>query len=383
MKLELISHALCPFVHRAAIMLREKGVPFDRRTVDLKNKPDWFLAISPRGKVPVLVADGVALFESAAICEFLDETHPPRMVPGDPFERARQRAWVEVANDLLAAQFKAFVADEPTEAVKTRAAVAALLVRFEEAIGVGLISETAFSLIHVAVAPVLHRFVVAADRLGVDLLAGHAQAGGAVPQPGEQTVRGRDGAGDFGNRFVQILAERAACWSTGPKPCARRPRDSAARVSGDRCAVSPRSRPARRWQSQLDRQLEAAADREELALRLGMAARLLDVLGDASIGRCRARDVVGHDEPAHGQPGEHQIEVRRVVGLPGIDQHEVEWTIQPRQDLQGVPFDDLDGRLEARLGDPSRRISTLLGTASSVVSVPPLRSTASACRIVE
>src|SRR5580698_8911864 len=116
MKLELISHVLCPFVHRAAIMLREKGVAFDRRNVDLKNKPDWLLAISPRGKVPVLCADGVALFESAAICEFLDETHPPPLIPTDPFERARQRAWVEVANDLLIAQFNLLVASAPAEA---------------------------------------------------------------------------------------------------------------------------------------------------------------------------------------------------------------------------------------------------------------------------
>ena len=108
MKLELISNVLCPFVHRAAIMLHEKGVAFDRRNVDLKNKPDWFLAISPRGKVPLLVADGTVLFESAAICEFLDETHPPHIVAEDPFRRAIERAWVEVANDLLMTQYKAF-----------------------------------------------------------------------------------------------------------------------------------------------------------------------------------------------------------------------------------------------------------------------------------
>jgi len=58
MKLQLVSHPFCPYVHRAAIMLREKNVPFERTYIDLKNKPDWFLAISPRGKVPVLVADG-------------------------------------------------------------------------------------------------------------------------------------------------------------------------------------------------------------------------------------------------------------------------------------------------------------------------------------
>jgi len=46
--LELISHALCPYVQRAAAMLVEKGVPFTTRIVDLQAKPDWFLALSPR-----------------------------------------------------------------------------------------------------------------------------------------------------------------------------------------------------------------------------------------------------------------------------------------------------------------------------------------------
>ena len=66
--LKLISHKLCPYVQRAVIALTEKGVPFERIDIDLANKPDWFLKISPLGKVPVLLvetADGeAALFES-------------------------------------------------------------------------------------------------------------------------------------------------------------------------------------------------------------------------------------------------------------------------------------------------------------------------------
>ncbi len=53
---------------------------FEFRPVDLKNKPDWFLALSPRGKVPVLVVPNgpgrtTAVFESNVIDEYLDETH--------------------------------------------------------------------------------------------------------------------------------------------------------------------------------------------------------------------------------------------------------------------------------------------------------------------
>ncbi len=42
-KFHLISFALCPYVQRAAILLAEKGVEFERINIDLANKPDWFL----------------------------------------------------------------------------------------------------------------------------------------------------------------------------------------------------------------------------------------------------------------------------------------------------------------------------------------------------
>jgi glutathione S-transferase len=208
MKLELISHLLCPFVHRAAIMLHEKGVSFERRNVDLKNKPDWFLAISPRGKVPVLVADGIALFESAVICEFLDETHPPHLVPAEPFERAVQRGWVEVANDLLASQFRILAAAELEEVEKQRVALDALLVRFEQAIGAGVIAEAGFDLIHVAVAPALHRFVVIEDRLGLKLLDGTPRLATLSRRLTERPSVIETVPPDFDRQFVQIFVER-------------------------------------------------------------------------------------------------------------------------------------------------------------------------------
>ncbi|SPH24562.1 hypothetical protein DEA8626_03614 [Defluviimonas aquaemixtae] len=56
----LASHALCPCVQRIAIALTEKGVAYDRLTVDLANNPEWFLEISPLGRTPVLkVGDAV------------------------------------------------------------------------------------------------------------------------------------------------------------------------------------------------------------------------------------------------------------------------------------------------------------------------------------
>jgi glutathione S-transferase len=103
----LVSHNLCPYVQRVAIALAEKNVPFERVTIDLAAKPDWFTAISPLGKVPLMrVADGTSetvLFESAAIAEYVDEAYPgPDLLPREPISRARHRAWIEFASNLLA-----------------------------------------------------------------------------------------------------------------------------------------------------------------------------------------------------------------------------------------------------------------------------------------
>ena len=100
--LELISHHLCPYVQRAAITLREKKVAFDRVDVDLSNKPDWFKAISPLGKTPLLRIDGHdVIFESAVICEYLDETQEPPLHPANALVRARHRGWIEFASATL------------------------------------------------------------------------------------------------------------------------------------------------------------------------------------------------------------------------------------------------------------------------------------------
>src|SRR5712672_2261315 len=95
-KYTLISCKPCPWVQRSAILLREKNAGFEFRHIEPDNRPDWFLAISPHKKVPVLrLDDRISLFESNAIAEFLDETVPPRLHPEDPIARAVNRAWTD------------------------------------------------------------------------------------------------------------------------------------------------------------------------------------------------------------------------------------------------------------------------------------------------
>lgn len=170
MNLELISHKLCPYVHRAAITLREKGVAFERREIDLKKKPDWFLRLSPYGKVPVLLADGIALFESAAILEFLDETHPPSLLPADPFARAHQRGWAEGSTELSQAQWNLLVASAAAERDAARTVFASIADRIERALESGVIPAEGFQRVHVTLAPSLLRFGIVQRGLGITLL---------------------------------------------------------------------------------------------------------------------------------------------------------------------------------------------------------------------
>jgi glutathione S-transferase len=85
------------------IALRAKNIEFEVTYIDLQNKPDWFLELSPHGKVPVLKVDGIILFESNAIAEYLDETVAPRLHPEDPLQRARHRAWTDFIPDFASA----------------------------------------------------------------------------------------------------------------------------------------------------------------------------------------------------------------------------------------------------------------------------------------
>jgi glutathione S-transferase len=216
MKLELVSHTLCPYVHRAAVMIHEKGVPFERRYIDLKAKPDWFLKISPRGKVPVLLVDGQPLFESMAIIEFLDETLPPSLLPAEPIARAHQRAWVEVASDLSNAQYRLFIAPTPDEQAAAGAALATILTSYEEAIATGVIAPDGFSYAHLALASSVLRFALVEERLGVRVLQAAPRFQALVRRLAGRPSIARTVSDDYAALFVQKLVERGSLYTKTP-----------------------------------------------------------------------------------------------------------------------------------------------------------------------
>ena len=159
------------------ILLRAKAVEFDVTYINLREKPDWFLKISPHGKVPVLLVNDQPLFESNAIAEYLDENVAPRLHPEDPIKRARNRAWTDFVPSFAAGLNGITYAPADSDLGERVAAARKVLDRLEEAIGREREGDGPYfngpdlSLVDAAYAPFLQRFAIVEDVLHTGLLA--------------------------------------------------------------------------------------------------------------------------------------------------------------------------------------------------------------------
>jgi glutathione S-transferase len=160
----LVSFKTCPWVQRAAIVLREKGIAFEFRHIEPDNRPEWFIAISPHRKVPVLqIDDGASLFESNAIAEYLDETIAPRLHPEDPVLRATNRAWTDYlptfASAVTATAYAKTEADYKAAAERIKGVFGPLEQALSRQGSGRFFNGKAYSLVDAAYAPFLQRYL--------------------------------------------------------------------------------------------------------------------------------------------------------------------------------------------------------------------------------
>jgi glutathione S-transferase len=203
MSLHLISFKTCPFVQRAVITLKHKNIDFDITYIDLAEPPDWFLEMSPLGKVPVLKVDDEILFESAVINEYLDEITGGELQPKDPLARAKNRAWIEFASNMLGNLYMMKMSKDEEHFDKYRELLVSQLHRVEERLGEGpWFNGAEFSLADTAFAPLFRQNSVAGGKLSVldaDTMAG--PAGGT--RFGGRRIRGFVSIGDAKEWFLQ------------------------------------------------------------------------------------------------------------------------------------------------------------------------------------
>jgi len=221
-RLTLISQPLCPFVQRVAIVLREKHIPFEQIQIDLSDKPDWFVALSPTGKVPVLKVErdqdqAVVLFESIAICEYLEEAYPDHGVhPADPLARARHRAWIEFSSAMLMDAWGYLNAVDETVAAAKAADLRKKLERFEAVLSdEPYFAGAAFSMVDAVTAPVFRYFDILGDDVPHDIFGGLSRVAWWRHALAERSSVRDAVMADYGARFRTHLRDRATLLASG------------------------------------------------------------------------------------------------------------------------------------------------------------------------
>ncbi|HEV2620718.1 MAG TPA: glutathione S-transferase N-terminal domain-containing protein [Frateuria sp.] len=152
--------------HRARLVLAAKGVSYERVLVDPAKPPEDLIDLNPYGTTPTLVDRDLTLYDTAVVCEYLDERYPhPPLMPIDPLSRARLRlATVRIERDWLPEVDTIRAGGRPADAARKRLReqLLASLPLFKAA---KFFLNPEMSLVDCLVAPVVWRL----PWLGVDL----------------------------------------------------------------------------------------------------------------------------------------------------------------------------------------------------------------------
>ncbi|KFI13160.1 glutathione S-transferase family protein [Vibrio coralliilyticus] len=171
--IKVVSFKICPFVQRVTAALEAKKIPYEIEYIDLKNKPQWFLDISPNGQVPVMVAEnGTALFESDAIIEYIEDEFGPLEQGVTNEQRALDRAWSYLASKHYLVQCSTMrSADEATLTERVEK-LAKAFAKAEKQLAGPFFKGDQMSNVDMAWLPLLHRAHIIKLRTCFDMLEG-------------------------------------------------------------------------------------------------------------------------------------------------------------------------------------------------------------------
>lgn len=176
--MKLLSSDICPFVQRVAALLETKQIHYEVEKIDLRNKPDWFLNISPRGQVPVLILDdGNVLYESNAICEYIDEAYPVSLHPENLLDKAESRTLCDLASDYYMVQCSTQRSVDEKSLEQRRAEFVKVFAIIEKYLDDGpYFSGNSLSMVDIAWIPLLHRAELVKIFTGYDFLTDFPKA---------------------------------------------------------------------------------------------------------------------------------------------------------------------------------------------------------------
>lgn len=210
--IELITHKLCPYVQRSVIVLEEKGIDYRRTDIDLANKPAWFAEVSPLGKVPVLITgERRSLFESAVICEYLNDITPGSLHPEDDLERAEHRAWIEFGSGILNRIAALYNAASEAAFDAGRQQLVGLFQQLESRLGEGpYFSGTDFRIIDAVYGPIFRYFDVLDTELDLAVFQDVPKVQGWRRHLAQRPTVQRAVSPDYPERLLTFVQQRGS-----------------------------------------------------------------------------------------------------------------------------------------------------------------------------
>ena len=151
-------------------------------------------------------------FESAVICEYIEETRPgPALHPGDATERARHRAWIEYASAILADIYAIETTPDAALFEAKRQALAQKFSRVEEVLGAGpYFAGARFSLVDAAFGPAFRYFDVLDEIADLGVLAGKPKTAAWRRALADRPSVRNAVAADYPERLRRFLAAQAS-----------------------------------------------------------------------------------------------------------------------------------------------------------------------------
>lgn len=201
--LKIVSFTICPFVQRVTAALEAKQIPYEIEYISLKEKPQWFLDISPHGQVPLLITENrTTLFESDAIIEYIqDEYGALEEVSNE--QRAMDRAWSYMASKNYLAQCGTMGSKDQATFEQREAKLRNVFEKAEKQLSSAsrFFNSDNLSNVDIAWLPLLHRAAIVKEHSGFDMLCGLPKAQAWQKALLESGLAEKSVAAEFNQKF--------------------------------------------------------------------------------------------------------------------------------------------------------------------------------------
>lgn len=220
--IKVVSFKICPFVQRVTAILEAKKLPYEIEYISLGDKPDWFMEISPTGQVPVLISEsGIALFESDAIAEYLDEITVPLELELTPEQRALDRAWSYQATKQYLVQCSTMRSADKTTLQERTEKLAKAFAKAEKQITESgpYFKGDQLSNVDIAWQPLLHRADIVRRHTCYDLLQGYPKVQAWQKALLATGLAEKSVAADFEQKFTDFYLSDETFLGSGSDQC--------------------------------------------------------------------------------------------------------------------------------------------------------------------